>query len=63
MFQMKEQDKTSEEQLRRVETGNLLKKEFSVKTVKMTQDLRKRREAQTKKIEEMFNKELEDIKD
>ena len=46
-----------------METGNLLKKEFCVKTVKMTQDLRKRREAQTKKIEEMFNKELEDIKD
>ena len=28
----------------------------------MIQDLRKRMEAQTKKIQEMFNKELEDLK-
>ena len=39
-----------------METGNLLKKEFRVKIVKMTQDLRKRREAQNKKIEELFNR-------
>ena len=30
--------------------------------VKMTQDRRKRMEVQTKKIKEMFNKELEDLK-
>ena len=30
--------------------------------VKMIQDLRKRMEAQIKKIQEMFNKELEDLK-
>ena len=30
--------------------------------VKMIQDLGKRMEAQTEKIQEMFNKELEDIK-
>ena len=30
--------------------------------VKMIQDLRKRMEAQTKKIQEMFNKELENVK-
>ena len=30
--------------------------------VKMIQDLGKRMEAPTKKIQEMFNKELEDIK-
>ena len=29
--------------------------------VKMTQDLEKRMEAQTKKIEEILNKELEDF--
>ena len=29
----------------------------------MSQDLRKRMEEQTKKIQEMFNKELEDIKE
>ena len=30
--------------------------------VKMIQDLGKRMEAQTKKVQEMFSKELEDIK-
>ena len=31
-------------------------------TVKVVQDLRKRMEAQTKKIQEMFNKDIEDLK-
>ena len=30
--------------------------------VKLIQDLGKRREAQTKRIQEMFNEELEDLK-
>ena len=30
--------------------------------IKMMQNLRKRMEAQTEKIQEMFNKELEDLK-
>ena len=38
------------------------KKEFRVMIVKMTQDLRKRMEVQTRKIQEMFNKELDAIK-
>ena len=59
---MKEQDKTPEEQLSEVEIGNLPEKEFIVMTVKMIQDLRKRMEAQIKKIQEMFNKGLEDLK-
>ena len=42
--------------------SNLPEKEFRVMIVKVIQDLRKRTEAQTKKIQEMFNKELEDIK-
>ena len=58
---MKEQDKTPE-QLSEVETGNVPEKEFRVLTVKITEDLRKRREAQTKRIQEMFNEELEDLK-
>ena len=62
MFQMKEQDKTPEEQLSEVEIGNLPKKEFRVVIVKMIQDLRKRMEAQTERIQEMFNKELEALK-
>ena len=59
---MKEQDKTPEEQLCEVEIGNLPKKEFRVMIVKMTQDLGKRTDAQTEKIQEIFNKELEDLK-
>ena len=61
MFQAKEQDKT-QEQLSEMEIGNLLEKEFRVMIVKMIQDLRKRMEAQTVKIQEMFTKELEDLK-
>ena len=39
MSQMKEQDKTSEEQLSEVEIGNLPLKEFTVMIVKMIQDV------------------------
>ena len=63
MSQMKEQDKTPEEQLSKIEIGNLTKKEFRVMIVKMIQDLRKRIEAQTEKIQEIFNKELEETKE
>ena len=59
---MKEQDKTPEEQLNEVEIGNLPKKDFRVMRIKMIQELRKRMEAQTKKKQEIFNKELEDLK-
>ena len=59
--QTKEQDKSPEE-LSEVEISNLPKKEFRVMTVKMIQDLGKRMQAQTKKIQEMFNKDLEDLK-
>ena len=39
MFQMKEQNKTPEEQLTEVEIGNLPKKEFRVMIIKMKQEL------------------------
>ena len=45
-----------------MEIGNLPEKEFRVIIVKMIQDLGKRMETQTEKIQEMFNKELEDLK-
>ena len=45
-----------------MEIGNLPEKEFRVTIVKMIRDLGKRMEAQTEKIHEMFNKELEDLK-
>ena len=49
MFQKKEQDKTTEEQLSEVEIGNIPEKEFRVMIVKIIPDLRKRMEAQIKK--------------
>ena len=62
MFQTNEQGKTPEEQLSEVEIDNLPEKELRVMIVKTIQDLRKRMEAQTEKIQEMFKKELEDLK-
>ena len=62
MYQMKEQDKTPEEQLNEVEIGNLPEKEFRIVIVKMIQDLRKRMEAKIEKMQEMFNKDLEELK-
>ena len=62
MYQMKEQGKTPEKQLNEVEIGNLPEKEFRVMTVKMIQNLRIRMEARIDKIQEMFNKDLEELK-
>ena len=62
MYQMKEQDKTPEKQLNEVEIGNLQEKEFRITRVKMIQNLRKTMEAKIKKMQEMFNKDLEEVK-
>ena len=62
MYQMKEQEKTPEKQLNEVEIGNLPEKEFRIMIVKMIQDLRKRIQAKTEKMQEMFNKDLEELK-
>ena len=62
MYQMKEQDKTSEKQLNEVEISKLPEKEFRIMIVKMIQDLGKRMEANIKKMQEMFNKGLEELK-
>ena len=62
MYQMKEQDKTPEKQLNEVEIGNLPEKEFRVMIGKMIQDLRKRMEAKFEKLQEMLNKDLEELK-
>ena len=62
MYQMKEQDKTPEKQLNEVEIGNLPEKEFRIMIVKMIWDLGKRMEAKIKKMQEMFNKDLEELK-
>ena len=59
---MKEQHKTPEKQLNEVEIGNLPEKEFRIMIAKMIQDLRKRMEAKIEKTQEMFNKQLEELK-
>ena len=62
MYQTKEQDKTLEKQLNEVEIGNLPEKELRIMIVKMIQDLGKSMEAKTEKMQEMFNKDLEEIR-
>ena len=59
---MKEWDENVQDQINKEEIGNLPEKEFRVMTVKMIQDHRNRMEPQVKKIKEMFNKELEEVK-
>ena len=59
---MKEQDKTPEKQPNEEERGNLPEKEFKVIIVKMIQDLGKRMEAKTEKMQDMFKKDLEELK-
>ena len=58
----KEQDKTPEKQLSEVDISKLPEKEFRIMIVKMIQDLRKRMEARIKKMQEIFNKALEELK-
>ena len=62
MYQMKEQDKTLEKQLNEGEIDNLPEKEFRIMIVKMIQDLGKWKEAKIEKMQEMFNKDLEELK-
>ena len=62
MYQMKEQDKTPGKQLNEVAIGNLPEKEFKIMILKMIQELRKRMEAKIKKMQEIFNKDQEELK-
>ena len=55
---MKEQGKNPPDQINEEEIGSLLEKEFRVMLVKMIQNLGNRMEI----IQEMFNKELEELK-
>ena len=59
---MKEQDKTPEKQLNEVEMGNLPEKEFRIMIEKMIQDLGERMEVKVEKMQKMFNKDLEELK-
>ena len=63
MSQMKgQEDKTPEKQLSELDIGKLSEKEFRIMIVKMTQDVRKRMKAKTEKMQEMFTKDLEELK-
>ena len=62
MLQMELQGKNPQEQINEEEIGNLPEKEFRVILVKMIQDLRNTMEAQIEMIQEMFNKDLEELK-
>ena len=62
IYQMKEQEKTPEKQLNEVEIDNLPEKEFRIMIVKMIQDLGIRMEAKIEKMQEMINKDLEELK-
>ena len=59
---MKGHDKTPEKQLNEVEIGKLPEKEFKIMIVKMIQGLRKRMEAKIEMMQEMFIKDLEELK-
>ena len=58
MQQMEEQGESPRNQTNEEEIGSLPEKEFRVMIVKMIQNLAKRME----KIQEMFNKDLEELK-
>ena len=67
--QLKEQDKCPTNQTKEEEIGNLPDKEFQMMIVKMILNLENKMELQinnletrTEKIQEMFNKGLEEIK-
>ena len=62
MSQIKEQGKNLQDQINKEEIGNLSEKEFRVMIVNMIQNLRNRMEARIEKIQEMFNKDLEELK-
>ena len=62
MLQTKQQGKNLQDQTNEEETDNLSGKEFRVMIVKMIQNLRNRMETRIKKMQEMFNKDLEELK-
>ena len=60
--QMKKQGKNLQDRINEEEMGNLPEKEFIVMIIKMIQNLGNRMEAWIEKIQEMFNKDLEEVK-
>ena len=62
MSQMKVQDKIPEKQLNEVEIGHFPEKEIRIMIVKTIQDLGGKMEAKIEKMQEMFTKDLEELK-
>ena len=62
MFQRNEQSKNLKDQINDKERGNLHEKEFRIVIVKMIQNLGNRMEVWIKKIQEIFNKDPEELK-
>ena len=60
--QLSDKDENTQKPLNEEEIGNLPEKEFRVIIVKMIKDIRKILEAQIERLQEMYNKELEDLK-
>ena len=60
--QMKGQDKTPEKQLNEVKMGNLPEKAFRIMIVNMIQALGQRMEGKIEKMQEMFTKDLRELK-
>ena len=58
---MKEQGKNLQDQINEEEIGNLPEKEFRVMIVKMIQNLGNRMEAWIEEIQQMSNKDQEEI--
>ena len=58
MFQLKEQDKTSEKELKEVEISNLTGKKLKVIVTKVLTELRRRMDEHS----ENFNKEIKNIR-
>ena len=59
---MKKQGENLQDQINEEKIANLSEKEFRVMIVKMIQNLRNRMEAQTDKMQDMFLKDLEELK-
>ena len=62
MSQMKEQGKNLQDQINEEEIGNLPEKEFKVIIVKVIQNLENKIEEWIEKIQDVFNKDLEELK-
>ena len=62
MSQMKEWGENLQYQINEEGIGNLPEKEFRLMIVRMIQNLGNGMEAQIEKIQEMFNKDLEEVK-